>query len=107
MDIENLECNSQCSIRIASYSIAGWMGKDHNPWGPLERIFLNPEDALASDELWLCAWCYSCHKRCPKALKLPEMFLFIRAIVAERRYTRPLEKALNKIGENISCQISF
>jgi len=101
LDVEKLKYCYECGICTASCSMAELLGKDYNPRGLLEKIFLNPEDVLTLDELWLCAWCYRCHKRCPQALKLPEIFHFMRTTAAEHRYTQPLEKALRKIVENI------
>ncbi len=101
LDVEKLKYCYECGICTASCSMAELLGKDYNPRGLLEKIFLNPEDVLASDELWLCAWCYRCYRRCPQALKLPEIFLFIRTIAAEHKHTQPFEKALKKILENV------
>jgi len=77
------------------------LGKDYSPRGLLEKLFLNPDSLLDSDEPWLCAWCYRCYKRCPQALKLPEIFLSMRKIATEHGYTLPFERALQKIVENI------
>jgi len=101
LDVEKLKYCFECGICTASCSTAELLGKDYNPRGLLEKIFLNPENALASDELWLCAWCYRCHKRCPQALKLPEIFLFMRTIATKEGYTQPFESALQKIVKNI------
>jgi NADH-quinone oxidoreductase subunit F len=101
LDVEKLKYCYECGICTASCPIAELLGKHYNPRGLLEKIFLNPENVLASDELWLCAWCYRCHKRCPQALKLPEIFLFMRKIAKEHGYTQPFEEALQKIVENI------
>ena len=101
LDVDKLKYCFECGICTASCSMAELLGKDYNPRSLLEKIFLNPEGVLTSDELWLCAWCYSCHKHCPQALRIPEIFHFIRSIAAEHGYTEPLERALKKIVENI------
>ena len=101
LDVEKLKYCFECGICTASCSMAELLGKDYNPRSLLEKIFLNPEGVLTSDELWLCAWCYSCYKHCPQALRIPEIFHSIRSIAAEHGYTEPLEKALKKIVENI------
>jgi len=101
LDVEKLKYCYECGICTASCPIVELLEKGYNPRGLLEKIFLNPENVLASDELWLCAWCYRCYKRCPQALKLPEIFLFMRTIAMEHGYTQPFEKALQKIVENI------
>jgi NADPH-dependent glutamate synthase beta subunit-like oxidoreductase len=101
LDVEKLKYCYECGICKASCSMAETLGKDYKPRTLLERIFLNPENLLASEELWPCAWCYSCNKRCPQALRLPEIFLFIRENAIKRGYTKPFEKALKKIVDNI------
>jgi NADPH-dependent glutamate synthase beta subunit-like oxidoreductase len=101
LDIEKLKYCYECGICTASCSMAEMLGKDYNPRSLLEKIFLNPESVLASEEIWLCAWCYSCNKHCPQALRLPEIFLFMRTIAIKHGYTKPFEKALKKIVENI------
>jgi NADPH-dependent glutamate synthase beta subunit-like oxidoreductase len=101
LDVDKLKYCFECGICTASCSMAELLGKDYNPRVLLEKIFLSPEAILASDELWLCAWCYSCYKHCPQALRIPKIFHFIRSIAAEYGHTEPLEKALKKIVENI------
>jgi NADPH-dependent glutamate synthase beta subunit-like oxidoreductase len=81
--------------------MAEMLGNGYNPRGLLEEIYLSPETVLSSDELWLCAWCYRCQKRCPQSLKVPEIFLSIRSIAKERGTTKSFENALEKIVENV------
>jgi len=101
LDIEKLKYCFDCGICTASCSMAELLGKDYNPRRLLERIVLNPESVLSSEELWLCAWCYRCYKRCPQALKVPEIFLLMRTISVERGIVQASEKALRKIVEKI------
>jgi NADPH-dependent glutamate synthase beta subunit-like oxidoreductase len=101
LDVEKLKYCFECGICTASCPMAELLGKDYNPRVLLEKIFLNPNAVLASDELWLCAWCYRCHKHCPQALRLPDIFLFMRTTAIKNGYTEPLEKALRKIVENV------
>lgn len=101
LDVEKLKYCYECGICTASCSMAEMLGKDYNPRTLLEKILLNPESVLASEELWLCAWCYSCNKRCPQALRLPEIFLSMRTNAIKHGYAKPFEKALKKIVENI------
>jgi NADPH-dependent glutamate synthase beta subunit-like oxidoreductase len=101
LDAEKLKYCFECGICTASCSMAEMLGSDYNPRGLLAQIYLNPEAVLGSDELWLCAWCYRCQKRCPQALKVPEIFLIIRSIAKEHGNIKPFEKALQKIVKNI------
>jgi NADPH-dependent glutamate synthase beta subunit-like oxidoreductase len=106
LDIEKLKYCYECGICTGSCPMAELLGKDYNPRRLLAQIFLDAESVLASDELWLCAWCYRCHKRCNQALKVPEIFLTLRKIAVERGYAQPSEKAMRKIAENIPLPLS-
>jgi len=101
LDAEKLKYCFECGICTASCSMAEMLGDGYNPRGLLERLVLNPESILASDELWLCAWCYRCHERCPQGLRLPEMFLLMRSAAARQGHVKPFDKALKKIVNNI------
>ncbi len=100
LDAEKLQYCFECGICTASCSMAEMLGSDYNPRNLLERIVCQPEAVLDSDQIWLCAWCYSCQKRCPQALKLPEIFLELRRVAAERG-NKSFDKALQKIVKNI------
>ncbi len=101
LDAEKLKYCHGCGICTGSCPIVEILGKDFNPRGLLEKITHNPEHALISDELWLCAWCYRCHKRCNQALKLPEIFLAIRKMAVEQGYAHVSDSAFGKIVENL------
>jgi len=101
LDAERLKYCFECGICTASCSIAEMLGDDYNPRRLLENLVLNPEKALASDQLWLCAWCYRCQRRCPQALKLPEIFLSMRIVSTKQGQTQPFDSALRKIVRNI------
>lgn len=101
LDTEKLKYCFECGICTASCSMAEMLGNGYNPRTLLEEIYLNPETVLGSDELWLCAWCYRCQKRCPQGLKLPEIFLSIRSIAKEHGNVKSFDRALQKIVKNI------
>jgi NADPH-dependent glutamate synthase beta subunit-like oxidoreductase len=101
LDAEKLKYCFECGICTASCSMAEMLGDGYNPRGLLEKVVLNPESILTSDELWLCAWCYRCHERCPQGLKLPEIFLLMRSAAAKQGQVEPFDKALKKIVNNI------
>ena len=101
LDIEKLKYCFECGICTASCSMAELLGKSYNPRVLLEKILLNPEEVLNSEELWLCAWCYRCYKRCPQGLKIPEILLFLKAKAVEHGLLEPLDKAVQKIVRQI------
>lgn len=77
--------------------MAGLLKGEYNPRNVLEKIFLKIEDALASDEIWLCAWCYRCYRHCPQALKPPEIFLYARKFAVKSGYEQAFKNAIKKI----------
>nr|MDO8135450.1 4Fe-4S dicluster domain-containing protein [Candidatus Njordarchaeum guaymaensis] len=101
LDTEKLKYCFECGICTASCSISEIFGKDYNPRELLKRVVLSPEKALASDELWLCAWCYRCQRRCPQALRIPEIFLLMRTIATKQGQTQPFENALHRIVKTV------
>jgi NADPH-dependent glutamate synthase beta subunit-like oxidoreductase len=101
LDAEKLRYCFDCGICTACCSISDMFGRDYNPRALLEKTVLSPEKALALDQLWMCAWCYRCHDRCPQALKLPEIFLLLRIIATRQGLTRPFENALRRIVETV------
>jgi NADPH-dependent glutamate synthase beta subunit-like oxidoreductase len=101
LDAEKLRYCFECGICTASCSMSEMLGKEYNPRALLGRVASNLGNALASDDLWLCAWCYRCYERCPQALKLPEIFLLMRTMATKQGQTQPFERALHKIVETI------
>ncbi len=101
MDAEKLKYCFECGICTSSCPMAELLGKSYNPRGLLEKILLDPESALASNELWFCAWCYRCNKHCPQALRLPEVFLAMRRAAREDWGTVSFKKALQEIVEKV------
>ena len=82
------------------------LGNDYSPRRLLEDIYSNPEEVLASEAIWFCAWCYRCHDRCPQALDLPEIFLFMRSAAAKRGRMQGFDKALQKIVKNVPLPLA-
>jgi NADPH-dependent glutamate synthase beta subunit-like oxidoreductase len=101
LDAEKLKYCFECGICTASCSMAEMLSDKYNPRTILEKVLLDPDSVLASDELWLCAWCYRCYKRCPQALKLPEIFLSLRSAAVEQGYVKPFERALQRIVKDV------
>jgi len=105
LDVEKLKYCYECGICTSSCPMADLLGKDYNPRVLLEKLLFDPDRVLDSSELWLCAWCYACYRRCNQGLKLPEIFLEIRKIAADHGHVQPHEKALQKIVESVPLPI--
>jgi NADPH-dependent glutamate synthase beta subunit-like oxidoreductase len=101
LDAKKLKNCFECGVCTASCSMAEMLGNEYSPRRLLEDICSNPEKVLASEAIWVCAWCYRCHSRCPQGLNLPEIFLFMRSAAVGQGYTQALDKALQKIVKNI------
>lgn len=70
---------------------------EYNPRNILEKIFSSIENALVSDEIWLCAWCYRCYRHCPQTLKPPEILFYVRKFAVKAGYSQTFENAIQKI----------
>ncbi len=101
LDVEKLKYCFECGVCTASCSMAELLANDYNPRALLEKILLNPDEAVNLDQLWLCAWCYRCYKRCPQGLKVPEILSFVKTKAVEHGRLEPLKIALQKIVKNI------
>jgi NADPH-dependent glutamate synthase beta subunit-like oxidoreductase len=101
LDAKKLKNCFECGICTASCSMAEMLGNEYSPRRLLEDIYSNPEKVLASEAIWVCAWCYRCRSRCPQALNLPEIFLFMRSAAVNQGHTQAFDKALQKIVKNI------
>jgi len=101
LDEEKLKYCFECGICTASCPMAEIVPKHYNPRTLLQKVFLDPEGTLKDEAMWLCAWCYRCHKKCPQRLKLPEIFLLIRKVAAEKGYLGGLKSAYEVIGREL------
>ena len=106
LDVEKLKYCYECGICTGSCPMTEILKENYNPRSLLQSILSDPDHALSSDELWLCAWCYRCYKHCNQAIKLPEVFLSMRKIALEHGFTSSAEKALRKIAENIPLPLT-
>ncbi len=86
IDAEKLRYCYGCGTCTASCPVAKVIPESFNPRGLLQKIFFDLSKTLTEDELWLCAWCYTCYERCPQELKTTEIFLLTRNLAVERGY---------------------
>ncbi|MGD2066134.1 MAG: 4Fe-4S dicluster domain-containing protein [Candidatus Bathyarchaeota archaeon] len=106
LDFEKLKYCNGCGICTASCPVAKILPDHYNPRILLHSLPLGDDRILKSPELWLCAWCYNCYRRCPQQLNLPEIFLAIRKFAVECGYLEGFYKALEIIRENIPLMVS-
>jgi heterodisulfide reductase subunit A len=106
LDFEKLKYCFECGICTASCPVAELLPEHYNPRILLHSLHLGDDKLLKSAELWLCAWCYRCHRRCPQDLKLPEIFQAVRKFAVESGYMEGFAKALEIIRENIPLPAS-
>jgi NADPH-dependent glutamate synthase beta subunit-like oxidoreductase len=98
---EKLKNCFECGVCTASCPIAELIPNIYNPRNILERVFLNPESLMHAEEIWLCAWCYRCYKRCPQNLKIPELLLSLKAQIIEQQSLQGFEKAIKTVVKNV------
>ena len=106
LDFEKLKYCNGCGICTGSCPIAKILPEYYNPRILLHSIPLGDDKVLKSPQLWLCAWCYRCYRRCPQSLNLPEIFQVVRRYAVESGYLEGFNKALEIISENIPLPVS-
>jgi NADPH-dependent glutamate synthase beta subunit-like oxidoreductase len=112
LDVEKLKYCFECGICTASCPMAELLPQRYNPRVMLQKIFLNPQEALKSEAFWLCAWCYRCFRRCPQGLKVPEIFLVVKNLALEKGYLKGFKDAIEVMAEEIPlaaicCYVCF
>ena len=107
LDAEKLKNCFECGICTSSCPMVELFPKHYNPRILLEKMFLTPDEALKSEALWLCAWCYECAKHCPQKLKLPEIFLSLRKLAKDKGNLKGFERAMKTISSEIAFPNSF
>ena len=106
LDSEKQKFCFECGICTASCPVADLVPDHYNPRILLHSLPLVNEEILKSPELWLCAWCYRCYRRCPQNLNLPEIFQAVRRLAVEAGYLEGFYKALSILEENIPLLVS-
>jgi len=71
----------------------------------LRRALLGLKDqVLHSDDLWLCAACYTCYDRCPRGVKIPVVISALRAVAVDEGVIHPgvrhTKAFLKSVGRN-------
>lgn len=84
LEAEKLKYCNQCGTCTASCPVAKVIPEHYNPRNLFQKIFLDLDSVLQGDELWLCAWCYSCYERCPQDIKTTEIIMITRNLAVER-----------------------
>jgi NADH-quinone oxidoreductase subunit F len=107
LDAEKLKNCFECGICTASCPMTELLPNHYNPRILLEKILHNPEEALKSPAIWLCAWCYRCHHHCPQKLKLPEIFLTVRKIAKKQGKLEGFKQALEIVNQEMPFPSSF
>jgi len=106
LDFEKLKYCFECGICTASCPVAELLPENYNPRILLRSLPHGDDKLLNSAELWLCAWCYRCYRRCPQGLELPEIFQAVRHFAVEQGYMKGFAKALEVVREKIPLAAS-
>lgn len=112
LDTKKLKYCYECGICTASCPMAELLPTLYNPRSLLQKIWFDYNKVLTEKEMWLCAWCYRCYKKCPQGLKLPEVFLSMKDLAAERGYFDGFMGALEIIRKEVPlpaacCYVCF
>jgi NADH-quinone oxidoreductase subunit F len=106
LDFEKLKYCNGCGICTGSCPMAKLLPEYYNPRILLHSLSLGNDNVLKSPQLWLCAWCYRCYRRCPQSINLPEIFQVVRRFAVENGYMEGFHKALEIIRRNIPFPVS-
>jgi len=107
IDSEKLRYCFECGKCTAACPMVELFPESYNPRILLHDISLNPEKTMARKELWLCAWCYRCAKRCPQNLAIPEIFLAARQTAKEEGFLGGFQNAMETIKDEIAFPATF
>lgn len=97
----------ECGKCTGSCPMVQLFPNDFHPHHLLLDLIHNPEEALKGLNLWLCASCYKCNKRCPQAIELPDIVMKMRTLALKEKGTGSLQKAFEKIRGSIPFPLSF
>ena len=107
IDSEKLRYCFECGKCTAACPMVELFPTSYNPRILLHNISLNPEKIMSDKELWLCAWCYRCAKRCPQNLAIPEIFLKARQTAKEQGFLEGFQEAMEAIKDEIGFPATF
>ena len=108
LEAEKLIYCYECGTCTASCPVVKII-PEFNPRTFFQRVLLNQKNVLAEVDLWLCARCYQCYKRCPHKVNLPDLFCSAREVAVEQGLTDAdkLKKALKLLREKIPFPVVY
>ena len=111
VDVSRLAYCYECGTCTAACPVARILPEHYNPRVFFRKLSFDLEGALSSDELWLCAVCDRCRKRCPHGIKLPELLMALRRLAVEREkpadVASRLEKTVALLGTAVPFPVSY
>jgi len=97
----------ECGKCTGSCPMVELFPNDFHPHHLLTDLIHNPEKVLSGHNLWFCASCYKCNKRCPQALEFPYIVMKARKLALQANGLGSLQKAYHLISESIPFPLSF
>lgn len=95
---ENLTACFQCGTCTADCPVARFSGS-YRPLQILRMAILGMKQrVLSSNDIWLCAACYTCTDRCPRDVEFASVLRVLRNIAVKEGYTPETFKLM---GSNI------
>jgi len=112
LDFKKLTFCFECGLCTATCPVAKLVPEYYNPRVLLHSLSIRDKKIMKSPELWLCAWCYRCYRRCPQKLNLPEIFQTVRRLAVEAGYLEGFYNTLSILEEKIpllasTCHVCF
>jgi len=93
LETDQLKFCFQCGVCTASCPMMELLPHHYNPRSLLQGLPFDPEKVMNGTAIWLCAWCYRCHRRCPQGLAVPELLLQMKDAAAERGHLEAFKEA--------------
>ncbi len=106
LDIDKLKYCYECGICTSSCPVAELMPRVYNPRSLLQQIPLDFQQATKSKEIWLCAWCYRCYRRCPQGLRVPDILLLLKDTAAQSGSLEGFKEALEVILREVPLPLA-
>lgn len=106
LDEDRLKYCFECGICTSTCPIVELLPEDYNPRSLMQRALDDLDGVLRDKSIWLCAWCYRCHDRCPQELRVPEILLRLKETAAERGEYEGLAEALDLLVEKVPLPLA-
>lgn len=75
----------------------------------IRKVLLGLDEAISSEDIWLCSTCYTCYERCPRSVPVTDVIIKLRNLASQRGFMKPAHVKVTHIlsetghGVNVVC----